>query len=81
MTRRLGTGLLFVGACSACWVAPLLIALLGAGWAGALGAEWIWMAAVACAAAAGLLAVGLVRRRRRAASRGCARGCNPAAPA
>jgi hypothetical protein len=73
MKRRIGTGLLFVGACSACWVAPLLIALLGAGWVGALGAGWTWMAGAAVVAGATLVLVRRVQRRRRP---GCA--CPPA---
>jgi hypothetical protein len=70
MTRRAGTGLLFIAACSACWVAPLLIALLGAGWAGALGGSWSWMLAVACVLAVGLVAARRIQRRRSAAC-GC----------
>jgi hypothetical protein len=65
--RKVGSGLLFIGACSACWVAPLLIALLGAGWAGALGASWIWMIAVAAVVTAGLVAARRIQRRRAAA--------------
>ena len=68
--RKVGTGLLVIGACSACWIAPLLTALLGAGWAGTLGASWVWMAAVAGVVAAGLVAARRIQRRRAAAGGG-----------
>ena len=55
MMKRVGTGLLFVGACSACFIAPLLVGLLGAGWVGALGAGWGWMAGAALIAGATLI--------------------------
>lgn len=71
MRRGLGAGLLFAVACSACWIAPLVLAALGGGWAGALGGSWAWIVAVA--AATGTSPVLLRRLRRR---RGC--GCPPA---
>ncbi|MGD9570480.1 MAG: hypothetical protein AB7V62_01175 [Thermoleophilia bacterium] len=76
MRRKLGTGLLVVGACSACWIVPVLVALLGAGWAGALGASWFW---IACAAVLTGAAAVLVRRgqRRRRAQCGCATPTGP----
>ena len=67
--RRLGTGLLVVGACGACWIVPLLIAALGAGWLGALGAGWAWMMGAAIATGAALVLVRRIQRRRR---HGCA---------
>jgi hypothetical protein len=69
--RNLGTGLLVAGACGACWIAPLLVALLGAGWAGALGAGWAWAVVAGCAGLAGLVLLRRIRRRRQGAC-GCA---------
>lgn len=70
MSRRVGLGLLIAGACSACWIAPLLVAALGAGWLGALGASWPWMLG---GAALGAIAVVVGRRlRRRQRSGACA---------
>jgi hypothetical protein len=68
--RKLGTGLLLAGACSVCWIAPVLVALLGAGWAGALGAGWTWAIAAGCAGLAGIVLLRRVRRRRRRACGG-----------
>lgn len=72
MRRNLGTGLLVAGACGACWIAPILIALLGAGWAGALGAGWGWAILAGCAGLVGLV---LQRRFRRRAGGACAGAC------
>jgi len=72
--RNLGTGLLIAGACTACWIAPVLVALIGAGWVGALGAGWTWAIAAGCAALVGLVVLRRVRRRRQDAC-----GCAPAA--
>lgn len=63
MKRRIGIGLLVAGACSACWVAPVLVAAIGAGWLGALGASWPWMLATGATALA-LFAVRRLARRR-----------------
>ncbi len=65
MSRRVGLGLLVAGACSACWIAPLLVAALGAGWVGALGAGWPWMLGVAVLAAAAVVVGRRMQRRRR----------------
>lgn len=73
MSRRIGTGLLAVGACGACWIAPLAVGFAGAGWLGALGAGWPWMAGAGILAGAALVAA---RLRRRARSGACA--CPPA---
>lgn len=71
MRRRLGAGLLVAGACSACWIAPLVVAALGGGWTGALGGGWAWIVAVAAATGASLVLLRRLHRRR-----GC--GCPPA---
>lgn len=71
---KVGAGLLFVGACSACWIVPLLVGLLGAGWLGAFGASWPWMIGAAVLAALAVLIARRVQRRRRP---GCA--CPPSA--
>lgn len=63
MKRRIGIGLLVAGACSACWVAPVLVAAVGAGWLGALGASWPWMLATATAAGLALVAARRLARR------------------
>lgn len=60
---KVGAGLLFVSACSACWIAPLLVGLLGAGWLGALGVSWPWMLGATALGALGLLTVRRIRRR------------------
>lgn len=73
MKRRVGTGLLFLGACSACFIAPLLVGLAAGGWAGALGAGWPWVVGVAATGAAAFMVLRRVQRRRRP---GCA--CPPA---
>lgn len=70
MKRGLRTGLLIAGACGACWIAPLLVALLGAGWLGALGAGWGWAIAAGCAGLVGLVLLRRVRRRKQDAC-GC----------
>lgn len=75
MSRRLGTGLLVVGACGACWIVPLLVAAVGAGWAGSLGASGIWMACAALLAGAG--AVLLRRSQRRRARCACPTSIDP----
>ena len=65
MTRRIGLGLLVAGACGACWIAPLLVATLGAGWVGALGAGWPWTLGAAALGAIAVVAVRRLQRRRR----------------
>lgn len=65
MKRRFGLGLLVAGACGACWVAPLLVAALGAGWLGALGARWPWTAVAAATGAIAVIAARRFARRHR----------------
>jgi hypothetical protein len=74
--RNLGTGLLVAGACSACWIAPVLVALMGAGWVGALGAGCAWAVAAGCASLVALVLLRRVRRRRQGVC-DCASPTNP----
>lgn len=69
--RRIGGGLLLVGACGACWLVPLLVGLVGAGWLGALGAGWPWMAGIGLLAAGALVLGRRVQRRRRLGACAC----------
>lgn len=71
MSRRIGTGLLVVGACSACWIAPLLVGLAGAGWLGARGVSWPVIAGIGVLGAAALVVGRRLRQRRRPAACAC----------
>jgi hypothetical protein len=67
--RRLGLGALVAGACSVCWVAPLLVGAAGAGWLEglevglplAIGGGALAIAALVLHAAAVGLALALLR--------------------
>lgn len=44
-----------MGECGACWLVPLLVGLVGAGWFEALGAGWPWVAGIGLLVAGALV--------------------------
>lgn len=70
MRRRIGLGLLFAGACGACWIAPLLVGAASAGW---LESMEVGLPLVVGGGILAAIVVSLGRRlSRRRRPRGCA---------